>query len=140
MRNWGKLFFLMITFTAFLFSACTDDDDDDDTGDPRDKFVGSWNVEELRDIDDDPIYYDAQVKKSTSNSAYIEIYYIYFQDPNQAVDALVTGDNLTIETQTICNYDIQGGGESKSYDKFVLDYTVEDAADRINVTAKYTRN
>lgn len=113
-------------------------DDDDDMVDPRDKFVGSWNVEEKASNDPAAVHYTANVDYS-QNSAYIKIHNIYFLSADEYVEALVTGDNLTISPQTVCDFEISGSGRYVSGDKFTLDYQAEDNADIITINSTYTK-
>ena len=117
--------------------SCDGEEKEEDI-DPRDKFVGSWNVHEQASNDPTPINYSTNIDYST-NSAYIKIYNIFFQGSDQSVEALVTGDNLTISPQEVCDFEISGKGKYVGGDKFTLDYKAKDLADEITISATYTK-
>jgi hypothetical protein len=110
------------------------------SNDPRDAFVGDWSVKEdntLKSTD----YYNVSIEKSASDSTKVHIKNFYAIAPNTGVDAVVSGSNITISSQTVSGFAIQGYGSMPFNGKTIdWSYTVNHNNGFIDqVTATYTK-
>lgn len=135
---------VLLSLVAFVvaLSSCDGDGGDgdkkDDTEvDPRDKFIGTWDVVEK--VGSDPVYNYTAVVDYATNSAYIRIFNIYFLGPDNYVDALITSNTVTISNEETCDHIINGGG-SYSNGQFTLNYTAKTTTDEVSVSATYSNN
>jgi hypothetical protein len=108
--------------------------------DPRDSFVGDWDVKEdnkLKSID----YYTVSIEKSGSDSTAVLINNFYAISASTSARAIVSGYNITIPGQTMSGYTIQGYGSIAGNGKTIdWSYTVNHNNGFIDqVTATYTK-
>ncbi|MBN1340892.1 MAG: hypothetical protein JXA03_16310 [Bacteroidales bacterium] len=131
-------FFFLLMAIGLMPSCVVDDDDDPDPASDRDKFIGTWNVNETCSRDS----YTVEIQADPSNSSQVIIknfWLIGYQE--KPPYAIVTGSVLTIPEQAICdNYsnEVKGSG-TLNKDQIVLQYSVNDGADLWSCTATYTR-
>jgi hypothetical protein len=94
-----EYFLLPVLLLVMLFPACLPDDDDPvNPGDPRDKFLGTWKVNETCSR----MNYTVQITPDPSNSSQVLI--ANFGNPGPGYDpavAIVTSGTITVTTQTI---------------------------------------
>lgn len=120
--NRRRLFFTII-ITA-LFAAC-EIDDPFDPNDTIDALTGNWTCFEQSSILG-PTSYSVTISPDPLNVSGIQINGFY--DVNGAVEAIVSGNSLTIPEQTTSdNYTISGSGTiSGNRNTINLQYTVDD--------------
>ncbi len=139
MKN--RIFFLILLsiFFAFILTSCVDGWEDP-FGDPVEKFLGNWKVNEVSTLYGGQYNYDVSISRNPANSAEILISNFYMQGPGEFARALVSGNTITIVQQTICNgtIAIKGSGQFNA-GVITLVYTANDAADLDNVSATYRR-
>lgn len=116
------------------------DEIEDPFGDPVDKYLGDWKATETSILYGSGYVYDVTIIRNSSNSLEILISNFYMQGVQERARALVTGNNLTMVEQTICDgtITIEGSGHYIS-GKIELTYTALDGADLDQVTAVYVR-
>jgi hypothetical protein len=90
--------------------------------DSRDKFLGSYDVEEFSETFGGTTYYEMRISKSAYNR---EIYLDNFYAADIRVYATVTFDNVRIPFQVVDGYEIEGSG-SLEEDQLNLSYRVKD--------------
>jgi len=131
-------FFLAIIFAAVMvLSACTDEEPLDPDTNPRDKFEGSWTVSE--ETGGQPTgTYPASVTADSGNTSRIRINNIFNLGNSVSLTALVAGNSLDINSQTVSGVVISGNG-SFTGSAFILNYTANSGGGPENIKATYTR-
>lgn len=139
MKTLPKMTCLLYFISFFLLTSCMDEIEDP-FGDPVDKYLGDWKATETSILYGSGYVYDVTIIRNSSNSLEILISNFYMQGVQERARALVTGNNLTIVEQTICDgtITIEGSGHYIS-GKIELTYTALDGADLDQVTAVYVR-
>lgn len=123
---------MLIVFTVGFYG-CTVDDTDDDI-DPREKYIGSWQVS------DQParLNYEVSIQNNPSNSA--EVLLQNFADLGDDAVGLVVGNSVIIDKQTIMgNFQVEGSGTYVTTSKISFTYELDDGIDKENRTAAFTR-
>lgn len=127
---------ILISFLLFL-SGC----EKEDVEDIRDEFEGDWLVNENSSLLNQRIY-EIMIFKDSLNTSNIHIFNFYKIGKNQRVFSTVsTTDNnvLTIPSQTLKNYTIEGFGEIDDQE-IKLNYFINDGNEIDTVTAIYTKD
>ena len=131
----GKL--KLLAYLAFagtlLISSCAKEDDEN-TGDARDKFVGSWKCTETENSNP-PVTSTFTITISKSSGSSVNIGNINNLGSSVQASALVSGNVMTINTQTIDNFSVSGTG-NYSDNRIEMSYKV----DNVNHTAVCTKN
>ncbi|MEE4258273.1 MAG: hypothetical protein V2I62_00810 [Bacteroidales bacterium] len=109
----------ILLVVVFLFQSCAIEDDSD-YSDPRDKFIGTWNVS------DQPgrINYTVNISKNPAQSTNVLLN--NFADMGGSADGLVVGNRIIIDKQPIGNDFLSNGtgtyiSENRLEFAFVLD-------------------
>ncbi len=137
MKTYKIYQWLLILTLPFAIDSCTDENVLN-PGDPRDAFLGSWNVNETCVKDS----YSVTIEKDTTNSAQVIIknfWLIGFDE--KPPYAIIAGNTITIPTQTMCysgSNTVKGSGVM---DKKTItwNYTVNDGADLYSCNATYEK-
>ena len=127
---------VVLTFLAGL-SSCVDPEPVEPDVDPRDKYLGTWNVQEkiggqITGAYQSTVTYDA------SNTSRISIGNIYNLGSSASLKALVVGNALDMDSQVITGITIYGNGLF-SNSGFSLTYTAIDGTDTQEVQATYSK-
>lgn len=126
-----------IVFLALILASCADEEPIVPEVDPKDKFIGTWNVKE--EIGGSVTgNYPSTVTKDSTNTSRILIYNIFNLGAAQRVQALVANNTLDISQQTITGISIAGSG-TYSGTGFILNYTSDDGSGAQTVKATYTK-
>ncbi len=133
-----KFFYLVfVPVIAIAILSCAEEDNDD-LIDDRDKFLGTWNVNETCTRDS----YSVEIVKDPSNSSQVIIENFWLIGYHEkAPYAIVAGNNITIPKQQMCNNganEVSGGG-TLSKNKISWNYTVNDGADLYTCSATYEK-
>ena len=122
----------LFVFTALILvaSSCTFYDVEP-RYDMRDKFVGSYDVEEFSETYNEMTYYEMRLLKSRYDR---EIYIDNFYASEIRVYATVSFDDIRIPFQIVDGYEIEGSG-TLYHDELNLSYRVKDIYD--NTAADY---
>jgi len=130
-KNIVKLLFISC-FSLVLFSC--DEDSLDEFNDPRDQFLGTWNVSEneLKDA------YSVNIVKNPSNSSEVVIENFWNTTSNPPA-ALVVGKKIYFSNASFFDSESEVNGEGfLNDDKITWQYTVFDGADEIEYEAIFT--
>ncbi len=139
-----KAIFLLSILVAF-FSSCELEDNEIDnySDDSRDKIVGIWDVVETNQIEVKSTMenYQVEILNDTSTTSEIIIANFYNIGMNNEAIANMSGLNLSIYSQNIDGFVVNGSGNiSSDYETISLDYIVDDGSgDKDTVTAVYSK-
>ena len=133
-----KLFAL---FTAILLLGGCDTSDDNNPSpvpDERDKFVGSWSV---NNENCGKGKYVATISKDPSNSAQVLIDNFAFSNAGQPDTALVTASSIFVYKQTNSEgWVIQGNGDYNNNETIKWSYSLLISGTQENCTCTYVKN
>ncbi len=138
MKRNSKLLIIILFGFLISFASCTDEDLDDLFGDPVEKFLGTWRCEEVGSISGGGWNYQVIITRNPANSAEILIQNFNLQGDSERARALITGNNMTIEKQLICDdtIEIQGSG-TFSNGEVNFSYTTNDGATLESFTGRF---
>ena len=120
-----------------VLASCTETDPLEPEVDPRDKFLGTWTVQEKIDGQVSGAY-QSEVIYDSGNTSRIRINNIYNLGSQAGVTALIAGNSVDISSQTITGIIISGTGLF-SGDGFTLNYTASDGSQVNTVQAVHTK-
>lgn len=130
-------FVAFLAFGLMTLVSCTETDPLEPDVDPRDKFLGTWNVQETIDGQVSGAYQSA-VEYDSGNTARIRIGNIYNLGNGSSINALVAGNSLDLVSQSVTGVSISGTG-LYSGSGFTLNYTANDGSSNFIVQAVYTK-
>lgn len=135
-RN-SKLLLIILFGFMFSFVSCIEDMDDP-FADPVEKFLGSWRCEEEGSISGGGWNYPVNISRNPENSAEILIQNFNLQGNSERARALITGNNMTIPTQLICDdtIEIKGSG-TYSNGQVSFSYSTNDGATLENFSGRF---
>lgn len=109
--------------------------------DPRDAFVGEWEVKEDNSLKSSE-FYQVTIEKSIDDSTAVLISNFYNISRSTRVKVSVNGSSASISEQTVSGYTFRGNGSIALNDKTInWSYTADHNNGFIdNVTAVYTRS
>ncbi len=138
MERKPKLLLLFLFTILISFVSCTDEDLDDLFGDPVEKFLGTWRCEEEGTIHGGGWNYQVIIIRNPENSAEILIQNFNLQGDSERARALITGNNMTIPRQLICDdtIEIQGSGSFRN-GQINFSYSTNDSATLENFTGRF---
>lgn len=134
-----NIFFRIIVIASLvtIYSSCTDDDLANPESD-RDKFIGTWEVNE----NCQRTSYSTEIEADPTNSAQVIIMNFWLignqEDPPYAI---VAGNNIVIPKQFITNnkdIEVMGSGDY-SNDEIIWSFTMNDGADLYTCDAVYSK-
>jgi len=145
MKNYLKLFDLSwlnkpllfntaILLVVFLFFQSCAIEDDSDYSDPREKFIGTWNVS------DQPgrINYAVSISKNPAQSTHVLLN--NFADMGGSADGLVVGNRIIIDKQPIGNDFLSNGtGTYISENRLEFTFALDDGIDLEDRKAVFSR-
>ena len=136
-----KRFFCLVFVPVIVITilSCAEEDNDD-LIDDRNKFIGTWNVNETCTRDS----YSVEIIKDPSNSSQVIIKNFWLIGSHEkAPYAIVAGNNINIPKQQMCDNganEVSGSGTLSKNEKIInWDYTVNDGADLHNCSATYEK-
>ena len=137
-----KFIYPLIVLLAFSFVSCEPDtttpDENPDT-DIRDKFVASWLCNETSKLNGQSTFTVA-ISLNPSNSSEVLIANFYLFGNDEKARALVTGNSITIPSQSFCNHIISGSGFIDNNKTTInWDYYVNDGQQTDTCSAVYTK-
>jgi hypothetical protein len=105
--------------------------------DPKDKFIGTWNVRE--EIGNQVTgNYLSVVTSNPSNTSQIIINNIYNLGSTASISALVANNSLSISQASITGINISGSG-TYSGSGFIVNLTVDEGSGPIQVKTTYSK-
>jgi hypothetical protein len=126
-------------FLCFVLVSCTDEEPllIQDTEDPRDKFIGSWNVRE--EIGNQVTgNYTSVVTSNLNNTSQIIINNIYNLGETANISALVANNSLSISQASITGISIFGSG-TYGGSGFIIYLTVDEGSGTSQVKTTYSK-
>jgi len=126
-------------FLCFVLVSCTDEEPIliQDTEDPRDKFIGSWNVLE-ETAGQVTRNHGSVITNDPNNTAQIIINNIYGLGNYEKIAALVAGNTLQISQASITGISISGSG-TYSGSGFIINLTVDEGDGPKQVKTTYSK-
>ncbi len=127
---------IIFILPVLLLASCTKDEDEFDA---REKFIGSWKCDETSTIFGTSAY-TVTISKSAVAEDRVKLFNLYNLGSTIAIDATVSGNSLSIYTQTTSTgQTVNGSGNLNGNSKINLTYTSNDGQDTDNVTAELTK-
>ena len=126
---------LFISCMSLILFSC-EDENLDDFSDPREQFLGTWDVSEneLKDA------YSVEIVKNPSNSTQVLIKNFYNYVTENSPAALVVGKKIYFNNAIFFDSETEVNGEGfLDKDKITWHYKVFDGADEKEYDAIYTR-
>jgi hypothetical protein len=127
----------LILFALLSLNACTEEDPIEPDVDPREKFLGTWSVQEKIGGQITGAY-QSNVSTDPSNTSRIRIGNIFNLGAGTSVNALVAGNSIDISSQTVTGITIEGNGLFAN-NGFTLNYTANDGTGAQSVEAVYSK-
>ncbi|MEZ5172662.1 MAG: hypothetical protein R2850_03945 [Bacteroidia bacterium] len=127
----------LILVALLSLNACTEEDPIEPNVDPREKFIGTWNVQEKIGGQVTGAY-QSTITNDAGNTARISIGNIYNLGAATSVKALIAGNSIDISAQVVTGITIEGTGLYAG-DGFTLNFTANDGTGAENVEAIYTK-
>jgi len=129
-----SMFFLML---VPLLNSCEPEDDlGPDTGDPRDKFLGTWSFNESpasRDID---ASYSVTITYDASNSSQVLLRNFASAGGQYSAYGIVTSSRITVPSQEMApGFIVEGSGTMSSLSAMDWEYTIIAGGDQESFTA-----
>lgn len=134
----SKIISFLFFFPLVILFSCTPDENDPDITDARDKFTGSWTVNETCNRNTYPVTIIPD--PDHSNRVIIQNFWLIgFNE--KAPYGVVSGNEITIPKQFMCDNnanEVEGSGFIEN-NKINWTYQVNDGADLNFCNATYTR-
>ena len=140
MKKVNSLLAITTIFGLMLVASCAPEEEEDTTPtDPRDKYVGTWSCAEKSQLYSD-YSYQANIKKSTTNTSQVLIENFYNLGFNTNVVASVSSTTLNISQQTVSGQAISGNGTSSGNNTINFSYIANDGGNAVDtVTVAFTK-
>ena len=123
----------ILLVVVFLFQSCAIEDDSD-YSDPREKFVGIWNVSDLPGR----INYIVNISKNPAQSSNVLLN--NFADMGGSANGLVVGNRIIIDKQPIGNDFLSNGtGNFISENRLEFTFVLDDGIDLEDRKAVFSR-
>jgi len=141
-RHINRILFLLLILTVIGLSSCEDLLSDLDGGDPRDKLIDTWKVEEtIGSKKSASEVYWVEIFKHPSDSSKVVIFNFYNVDAD--AEAVLNGNTLSLPLQDLDGgFTLSGNGEiqGSKANEIIWTYVVDDGSGVYeNITEVYTR-
>jgi hypothetical protein len=127
----------LFVLTILFWSACAEEDPIEPDTDAREKFLGTWSVQEKIGGQVTGAY-QSEVTNDAGNTSRISIGNIFNLGAGSSVKAVVAGSSLDISEQVVTGITIQGSGLF-SGERFTLNYSANDGTGAQTVEAVYSK-
>ncbi len=134
MKSKSSILIVLLAFLPVLFVSCELDEDDGPLADPRDKFIGTWRLNES-EAKSSMAFYNILISIDPGNTSQVLIRNFANTGNQHAAYGIVTSNRITVPAQTIALLDVSGSGVLASNNRMNWTYSVNDGADLINYTA-----
>ena len=126
-------------FLCLVLVSCTDEEPllIQDTEDPRDKFIGNWNVRE-ETAGQVTSNHESVITNDPNNTAQIIINNIYNLGATANISALVANNSLSISQASITGISIFGSG-TYGGSGFIIYLTVDEGSGTSQVKTTYSK-
>ncbi len=137
MKSPAKSLYFLYLFTILATVSCVPEDDlGPDTGDPRDKFIGSWLFNETpaaRNID---ATFTVTISSDAGNSSQVLLRNFASAGGMFSAYGIVTSNRITIPTQEIApGFIVVGSGTMSTTTSMDWEYTITAGGDMESFTA-----
>jgi len=137
-----RVFLLLLLLMGIGFSSCEDLLNDLDGGDPRDKLIDTWKVEETTgSIKSASEVYWVEISKHPNDSSKVVIFNFYNVDAD--AEAVLSGNTLSLPLQDLeGGFTISGKGEiqGSKANEIIWTYSVDDGSGMAeNIKEVYSR-
>jgi len=139
MKSTFRFFVLLLAITGILVSGCEPVDTPDEGGDPRDVFVGEWQIVEsglLKSVKGQT--YSITIAYDPANSSQVLIRNYAKSGVDKLVKGVVTSKQIVVSPQKISNgWTVEGNGVINNVAKTSMSWTISVTAggDKETVTA-----
>ncbi len=135
---------ILLSAFGLMFASCEPEENEIDnfSNDTRDNVTGMWDVVENNQIEAKSTMenYQVEIFYDTTTTSEIVIANFYNLGMAEEAVAIMSGLNLTINSQSIDGFTVNGSGTiSSNYKTISLDYLVNDGEENDTVTATYTK-
>lgn len=141
MKKINYFFFLILGVMICSFSACENDELDPDF-DKRDDIDIKWTCEAYEQTENGSEFagnYDVLIKKSETSENEIIMTNFHNWGDDKEVVATLTGNILTLNSQTILGYNLSGEGNiAEDLQSITWTYTLDDGVEVLNYTSKFS--
>ncbi|MBK6345618.1 MAG: hypothetical protein IPF68_06715 [Bacteroidales bacterium] len=139
MRRTSRLFYLiLVLLVPFVISCLPDDELGPDTGDPRDKFTGSWNFNETPAARG--ISYPVNITYDDNNSSRVYLSNFARAGSGFLAYGIVTSNRITVPYQeTAPGFYVEGSGTMSTVDAMDWEYSYSAGGDMESFTAYATK-
>ena len=139
MKRPTRLFYLMLVLLIpFVISCLPDDELGPDTGDPRDKFIGSWNFNETPAARG--FSYPVNITYDENNSSRVYLSNLARAGSNYLAYGIVTANKITVPYQeTAPGFFVEGSGTMSTVDAMDWVYSYSAGGDTESFTAYATK-
>lgn len=124
-----------------VFNACIPEDDlDPDTGDPREKFIGSWIFSDAPALRSVKATYTVTISNDPGNSTQVLLRNFAGAGGMYSAYGIVTADRITVPEQEMATgFIVEGSGDLTSDDFMEWEYTITAGGDMENFSASASR-
>lgn len=132
---------LQLLFILPLFVSCVPDDElGPDTGDPRDKFIGSWHFNESPAVRDLDASYTVTISYDESNSSQVLLRNFANAGGMYSAYGIVTSNSITVPSQEMATgFVVEGSGTMSTLSAMDWEYTITAGGDIENYTASASK-
>lgn len=131
-----QLIFIMLI--PAIISCVPDDDLGPDTGDPRDKFIGSWNFDESPAARG--VSYPVTISYDDNNSSQVFLSNLARAGSNYKAYGIVTSNKISVPYQeTAEGFFVEGSGTMTALDEMDWEYSYAAGGDLEYFTAHATK-
>jgi hypothetical protein len=99
---------------------------------------GTWSCSETSSVFGSTTY-EVNISSDVNNPYQIYLENFYNLGFSNTASATISGDVISISTQTIDGYQISGSGTINSQNSLSFEYTAYDGADTDNISSTYTK-
>lgn len=140
MISFNKIAVLVFLFSFLMLVGCdtTDDNNPSPVPDARDKFVGSWNVNNESCSKNK---YAVTIGKDPSNSVQVVINNFAFSSAGEPDTAIIAGSSIIVYKQMNSEgWLVEGNGNYNSNESIDWTYSLTISGTQENCTATYVKN
>jgi hypothetical protein len=135
-RPANSLYSLFLLMVLAITSCVPEDDLGPDTGDPRDKFLGSWLFNETPGARNIDATYTVTISYDAGNSSQVMLRNFARAGGQYSAYGIVTSNRITIPTQEMApGFIVEGSGTMSTTTKMNWEYTITAGGDMESFTA-----
>jgi hypothetical protein len=138
LKSYLKYLFLIISSSVLIISCAPEDTSTPTPTDVREKWVGTYSCEETENAANVTTF-DINISKNTSVSDGLIISNFYNIGSQYSLNATLSGNSITIPTQTLNGFKITGSGTTSGTTKINFSYTVQAGGNNSSCTAIATQ-